>query len=131
MKMICLPALLLLSMITVAHAGESNQVTGSVTYLERIALPPTARVEIKLLDVSLQDVVAKTISEQTISLTRQVPINFELVYDPAVIDERYSYVVRATIYDGDKMLFTTDRAYPVLTRDASSQVDLILKKVGQ
>jgi putative lipoprotein len=106
-----------LLVLTSVNAGESNQVTGSVTYRERIALTPGARVEVKLLDVSLQDVAARVIAEQTIEVTHQVPISFSLVYDPAEIDARLSYAVRATIFNGDKMLFTTD-------------VDLVLVRVG-
>ena len=121
---------LALMVLTSVNAGESNQVTGSVTYRERIALTPGARVEVKLLDVSLQDVAAKVIAEQTIEVTHQVPISFSLVYDPAEIDERMSYAVRATIYDGNKMLFTTDRHYPVLSRGKGNEVDLVLVRVS-
>ena len=39
-----------------AIGGGMNEVTGSVTYRERIALTPGSTVEVKLLDVSLQDV---------------------------------------------------------------------------
>ena len=122
--------LLALFMLTGVNAGESNQVTGTVTYRERIALTPGARVEVKLLDVSLQDVAAKVIAEQTIEVTHQVPIPFALVYDPAEINDRLSYAVRATIYDGDKMLFTTDRHYPVLSRGHGTEVDLVLVRVN-
>ena len=130
MKLVGLGLIFLISVASVTIAGESNQVTGSVTYRERIALPPTARVEVRLLDVSLQDVAAKTIAEQSIPVTHQVPIPFELVYDSTVIDERYTYAVRATIYDGDKMLFTTDTHYGVLTRDNGDHVDLVLIKIS-
>lgn len=122
--------ILAIFVLTGVNAGESNQVTGSVTYRERIALTPGARVEVKLLDVSLQDVAARVITEQTIEVTHQVPISFSLVYDPAEIDERQSYAVRATIFNGDKMLFTTDRHYPVLTRGKGNAVDLVLVRVS-
>jgi putative lipoprotein len=118
-------------MAATAFAGATNEVTGSVTYRERIALPPGARVEVRLLDVSLQDVMATTVAEQTIEVTHQVPIPFELVYDPAGIREGMSYAVRATIYHGDKMMFTTDRVHGVLTRGNGNHVDLVLIRVGQ
>jgi len=119
-----------LLVLTSVNAGESNQVTGSVTYRERIALTPGARVEVKLLDVSLQDIAARVLAEQTIEVIHQVPISFSLAYDPAEIDARLSYAVRATIFNGDKMLFTTDRHYPVLSRGNGSEVDLVLVRVG-
>ena len=55
-------------------------VTGTVTYRERIALPPDAVVEIKLLDVSPMDVAATLIAEQAIIPQHQVPIAFALPY---------------------------------------------------
>jgi putative lipoprotein len=105
---------------------DSRVVTGTVTYRERIALPPETIVQIQLLDVSLMDVSAKLITEQTLTLPHQVPIPFELVYRPLDIDERMTYAVRATISNGDKLLFVTDRSYPVLTRGKPEQVDLVL-----
>ena len=106
--------------------GEPASVTGTVTYRERIALTPEALVEVKLLDVSIADASAKLIAEQTIKPQHQVPIPFELTYDPAVIDERYTYAVRATIRERGQLMFTTDRSYRVLTRGSPSHVDLVL-----
>jgi putative lipoprotein len=101
-------------------------VTGTVTYRERIALPPDAVVQVQLLDVSLMDVSAKLLAEQIIKPQHQVPIPFKLVYRPGDIDERMTYAVRATISNGDKLLFVTDRSYPVLTRGRPEYVDLVL-----
>ncbi len=58
-------------------------VSGTVFYLQRIALPPDASVAVKLVDISKQDVPAVTIAEQKITPRGQVPIPFELQYDPA------------------------------------------------
>ena len=120
----------LLAATTSSLGGETNEVTGSVTYRERIALTPGTIVDVKLLDVSLQDVEAKVISEQIIEVEHQVPIPFELIYDPSQIDPRMTYAVRATIRDGEELLFTTDRSYPVLTRGKGDQVDLVLIRIG-
>jgi putative lipoprotein len=106
--------------------GEPASITGTVTYRERIALTPEAVVEVQLLDVSVADASAKLIAEQTIKPQHQVPIPFELIYDPAEIDERYTYAVRATIREREQMMFTTDRSYRVLTRGSPSHVDLVL-----
>jgi putative lipoprotein len=110
--------------------AKSGRVTGTVTYRERIALPPDAVVEVQLLDVSLMDVAATLIAEQTIKPQHQVPIAFELPYDPADIDERLSYAVRATIRIGGKAMFITNRSYPVLTRGTPNHVDLVLVRDG-
>ena len=46
--------------------AATGQVTGSVTYRERIALPPTAVVQVRLVDVSRADAPAVLIAEQVI-----------------------------------------------------------------
>jgi putative lipoprotein len=110
--------------------GEPTSVTGTVTYRERIALTPDAVVEVQLLDLSIADASAKLIAEQTIKPQHQVPIPFELIYDPAVIDERYTYAVRATIRERGLLMFTTDRSYRVLTRGSPNHVDLVLVRTS-
>lgn len=110
--------------------GEPTSVTGTVTYRERIALTPEALVEVQLLDVSVADASAKLIAEQTIRPQHQVPIPFELIYDPAEIDERFTYVVRATIRERGRLMFTTDRSYRVLTRGSPKHVDLVLVRTS-
>ena len=103
-------------------------VTGTVSYRERIALPPDAVVLVQLRDVSLMDVAAKLIAEQVIKPEHSVPIPFSLPYSAQDIDERMTYSVFATIRSGDRLLFVSDRSYPVLTRGNSDRVDLILVK---
>ena len=86
----------------------ASAVTGTVTYLERSALPPTAVIEVQLQDVSKMDAPAEVISTQTIEAQgKQVPFPYELKYDPAKIDPAHRYAVRATIKDGGKLLFTS------------------------
>jgi putative lipoprotein len=105
---------------------DNLMVTGTVSYRERIALPPDAVVLVQLRDVSLMDVAAKLISEQIIKPEHSVPIPFSLPYAAQDIDERMTYSVFATIRSGDRLLFVSDRSYPVLTRGNSDHVDLIL-----
>lgn len=123
--------LLALPISTSSNAGgEPGTVTGTVTYRERIALTPEAVVEVQLLDVSIADASARLIAEQTIKPQHQVPIPFELTYDPAVIDERFTYAVRATIRERGRLMFTTDRSYRVLTRGSPNHVDLVLVRTS-
>lgn len=106
------------------------RVTGTVTYRERIALPPDAVVEVRLEDVSRQDVAATVIAAKTIAPAPPVPISFELPYDPGAIDERHSYALRATIRRGERPLFVTDAAHLVLTRGNPDHADLVLVRSG-
>ena len=116
--------------VRVEPAQLDARVTGSVTYRERIALPPDAVLRVALLDVSRMDVAATLIAETVIVPEHAVPIPFELAYDPEQIDPRMVYAVRATILRGDNYLFVTDTHYPVLTRGHGESVDLVLKRSG-
>ena len=113
------------------EADSMSTVTGTVTYRERIALPPTAVVKVQLADVSRADAPAIVLGDEIIRTEgRQVPFAFTIEYDPARIDPRFTYVIQARIEDGDKLLFISDRSYPVITRGAPTQVDLVLRSVG-
>ena len=93
--------------------GEEGLVSGTVTYRQRIALSPTAVVEVKLLDVSRADGQAITIAEQRIQPEgRQVPIAFELRYDPSRIQQRRRYIIQARILEDGRLRFTSTEAYP-------------------
>ena len=103
---------------------------GTVAYRERLALPPSAVVTIQLADVSIADAPSSTIAETTIEVhDKQVPIPFELTYDSSAISSDRMYAVRATIRDGDTLMFTTTSSYPVITRGNPSRVDLMLQRV--
>jgi putative lipoprotein len=107
-----------------------STITGSVSYRERMALTPTAKLNLQLQDVSLADASAEIIAERTISNPGQVPISFALEYNPSRIDKRHSYSMRAVIRDDDKMLFTTDTHYPVLTRGSGELAVMTLVRVA-
>ena len=104
-------------------------VTGTVTYLERIALPPDAVVTVTLLDISQQDVAATTIATTEITTGgAQVPIPFTLEYNTQDIVPTNTYGVRADITVGGSPMFVTDTATPVITQgNPTTNVELTLK----
>ncbi len=107
-------------------------VTGTVAYLQRVALPPDAEVRVRLEDISLQDAPAGLIAEETVPTRgKQVPIPFEIEYDPKVIEETHSYSVHAEIVVAGEQKFVTTQSYPVLTRGASDHVDVIVMALQQ
>jgi len=114
--------------VGLVNAGWAGTVEGSASYRERIAVPPDATLLVELQDVSLADAPATTLAAQRYALTA-VPAAFELTFDDALIQDAHRYVVRASIHQGQKMLFTTDTAYPVLTDGAGSSTDLLLVQV--
>ncbi|HEX5071051.1 MAG TPA: YbaY family lipoprotein [Vicinamibacterales bacterium] len=112
-----------------AAAQVPQQVAGTITYREKVALPPTATVEVRLEDVTRPDATA-VIASTFIDRPGQVPIPFELPFDPDAIDARGRYAVRATIQDGDTVLFTSRDTVLVLTLRHGTRADLHLTRVA-
>jgi putative lipoprotein len=108
--------------------AEMAMLEVTVGYRERIALPPDAQLEVELLDVSRMDVAATLIASQRVRMTG-VPMRVTLPYDPAVIDDRFTYSVSARLFSDDRVIFRTTQAAPVLTRGAGSAVELILQRM--
>jgi putative lipoprotein len=109
----------------------SSVITGTVTYLQRMALPPNAVIDVKLEDVSQANAPAQVIVEQKLTLgNRQVPILYELKFDPAKVDARHSYALSATISLDGVTRFAHEQPYPVLTMGNTSHVDMVLQQVN-
>ena len=111
-----------------ATASEAR-VTGTATYLDRDMLPPGAVLEVVLQDVSRTGAPAEVIATDTQQTLGVPPYSFALSYDPALIDDRHSYSVRARVTLGDRLLMTTDTHAPVITHDAPMEVEVILRPV--
>ena len=112
-------------------SNDTAQVTGTLTYRERIALRPGSVAEVWLLDTSLADAPAIEIAYQRIEDPGNPPIPFVLDYDPQEIREGMQYGVRATIRQADQLLFTSDTHYPVLTRGAGNTAEVLLIMVDR
>ncbi len=108
--------------------ADNMHIDVTVSYRERIALPPDAVVEIELLDTSLADAPSVRLSSQMFKMD-SVPFSTRLPYDPTLIDERMSYTVAANILSDRQVIFRSTSAFPVLTRGAGSSVDLVLQRM--
>ena len=113
-----------------AIAANAETVRGTATYVQRIALPPTAVFEARVEDASRGDIAATVIGSVRIESPGNPPIAFAIDIDPAAIDARRRYAVRASISDDRKLLMTSDRAYPVLTRGSGNEVAVLLRPAG-
>jgi len=111
-------------------ATAGSKVTGSIAYRERIALPPTATIIVQLVEVSRADAPAVLITEQIITAAgRQVPFEFSLAYDASRIQPSHTYAVQVRIEDGGKLLFISDTVNRVITRDAPTQLDIVVRRI--
>lgn len=102
-------------------------VTGTVTYRERIALPPNALIEVRLLEMSSENAAAVTLARQTIPSTSQVPIPFELSYDRSRINPNYTYGIQALIFVDNKIRFINRTMYPVITQGNPTNVEVVVE----
>lgn len=104
--------------------------SGTVTYRQRIALPPEAIVTVRLEDTSLADAPAVPVVVHSFNAEgRQVPLPFEVAFDPASIKDGNTYSLRASIEIDGELRWTSTTAYHVLTRGNPSQVDIVVDPV--
>ncbi|MCC1491343.1 META domain-containing protein [Cognatishimia sp. F0-27] len=87
----------------IAHA-ENASLDISVSYRERIALPPDAQLHVALLDMSKAGAAARQISAQRFAMI-SVPMSVTLPYDPAILTQDADYAVVAAIWSEDRMIY--------------------------
>jgi len=103
------------------------RIMGSVTYRERIALPPGSSVQFSLYDITRSDAPGVLIVEKTIvTKGEQVPILFELGYRRAQIQAKHKYGVIVRINKDGQLLFTNSVAFPALNEAPSSGINIIV-----
>ena len=119
--------------LTLALAGcKAVELTGTVTYRERMALPADAVIRVAVEDVSSADAPSGVVASTVVTGGgRQVPIPFTIpLADPKAIDSRHAYALRARIESADgKLLFINDTRYPVIT-NGIFKVQVVVKRVA-
>jgi putative lipoprotein len=85
--------------------AEGGTVGVTVSYRERIALPPDAQLEVELLDVSRADAKATRIASQRFAMTG-VPMTVTLTYDRQIARDHGRYSLGAVIWSGDRQVFS-------------------------
>ncbi len=107
-------------------------ITGSIAYRARIALPPDAVLVIRVQDTSRADAPAFTLAEQRIELAGlQVPIPFKMTVDRDLLRKNARITVAARVQRGNTLLFINDTSYPALIDGQPRHVEMVLKQVGK
>lgn len=108
--------------------GTAGLVSGTVTYRERMALPADAVVEVWITDVTPGVITNMALlGEATVqSAGRQVPIPFEIRFEPSRVAAGHLYAVKATIRSGGEILFESESGTQVITQGNPTQVELRL-----
>lgn|GEM_PF-2194424 len=111
----------------------SGTVTGTVSYLEKIALPDNAVVEVYLVDASKQDMPYTYLSGVSFTTNgKQVPLEFAVPYAGSQITDGGNYLVMAFISADGRLLFKNDGGVKVLTGGApSSGVQIVVAPPAQ
>lgn len=128
-----LAALLMSSVAAGCDSDGGGTVTGTVTYHQRIALPPDAVVQVQIRDVSLADVPAPVLGERILRTGgRQVPIPFAVDYDEEDIVETHLYSIHVRIENSaGGLLFISDTVIPVITMgNPTEDVEVVVVQVG-
>lgn len=107
--------------------GMKEYVTGSVTYVERIAVPPNARLSTKLIGIGEAGRPNYVVAMDERALTA-VPSAYSITYEPNAIAAGTRYGVTAEIRVGEELWFESKAPVPVLTQGAPNQADLVLKR---
>jgi uncharacterized lipoprotein YbaY len=128
-----MPRLLLVALALLPAAGgcgllfdrfhTPSVIEGAVTTRE--APPPmnAARVRVVLTPAeSTRTVIAET----TFAVPPRIPFAYQLSYDPARIRQRQTYVVRASLTEGESVLLATNAPVPVITVGSGRSADLVL-----
>lgn len=98
-------------------------------YRERMMVPPDAVLRVTLSDVSKMDVAATLVSEVVRDNPGAPPYRVELEYDPAEIDERFRYALRATLSAQGKLLFTSTEFVDAFAGSKDDIVQVMMQRV--
>ena len=116
---------------TARPANAMGMVSGTVTYRERMMIPPNTTLRVALEDVSLADAPATIVVESMQSVSSGPPYAFELRFRNAEIDPSRRYNVRAWLVVDGKAWFTSTEAVPVLTGGHGDVVEVLVSRSGR
>lgn len=102
------------------------QLTGEVTYRERIALPEGAILTIDMIDLAIPERPRLTVRAPIGS--GQVPLTFTLTFEDSMILPLHDYVLNAEIR-GPSFLFRNAEPYPVTPLAQTTPIQIVTSPV--
>jgi uncharacterized lipoprotein YbaY len=102
-------------------------VSGSVTYRERMALPPDAVLVVAVHDVTTTE-ESTPIAEVSIAVTHQVPIAYAVAIEREMMQLDHRYSLSAQISVDDTVLFETPGELDVFAVPAAQTIDVLLSR---
>ena len=105
------------------HAGN---LSGTATLRQPGPLPPDAVFEAVLIDTAIADAPARELGRVRLQPAGQPPFRFTIPYRDGDVTPAGRYAVRATVRQGERLLFTTDTFTPVLNGGPNQPLSLQL-----
>ncbi|MEM7178337.1 MAG: META domain-containing protein [Pseudomonadota bacterium] len=108
--------------------AEFRSVSGTATYLERIAVPPEAVVQVTLVGPSDNGAPARPLASIIVDPQGRVPVNFVLGYDRKMVRPGRTYMIEAALIVRGEPRFRGSVAAPVLTPGAHDAVTVVMRR---
>ena len=122
-------AALLLTACASAPPAPDALITGAVVSLERLYVPPDARFDAALVDVTRPDEPPTVLGRQRIDPAGPLPYALRIPYRAASVHPQGRYEVRAAVTRQGRLLLDTPGVHQVLIDPAYRHVDVILAPV--
>ncbi len=110
-------------------SAAAKTLRGGVSYRERIALPPHAILEVRLLDVSLADAPATTLAVTRVKTRHRMPIPYRLRFNDRQIKPGRSYALQARITVDGKLWFITTTRHSIFS-GGHDETDIQVERVS-
>ncbi|MBK8174150.1 MAG: YbaY family lipoprotein [Rhodospirillales bacterium] len=108
------------------------RLSGMVTYVQRIALPRDADVIVSLLDLSTTATPPSPIAiRQFKTAGLQVPIRFNLPFDPARVESGHVYAVQVRIEVDGALWFTNEPPLAVQPNDGPDDLRIVVHSAAR
>ncbi len=112
------------------NQSRSGSIKGTVSFLQFIALGPNSEVTVRLVDSAAPD--ATPVAETKVLNPRQIPIPFELKYEPRDINRQRTYELQAEIRVDGKLRFRSANGKQVNLRgNQAEMVDLVVSAAAE
>ncbi len=125
---------LILLTLSIALAGCGNSsnkaaITGVITHSHRMSIPSGYKITVQIEDTTKVDTPGKKIAETVIeSQGVELPMPFEVIYDPGKINPSHTYSLQVKIEDSSgTKVYSNNTIVPVITNgNPTHKIEVIL-----
>lgn len=106
--------------------ADRPMLTGTVLYRERIALPPSAVLTVRLLDITKSEAPEVVLAERSISNPGNPPMAFSLPYPFGGIVASRRYAIEARIEVEGRLRFFSAEPHEVTPQNAAHEHEILV-----